>query len=89
LRLAGVVSLVESTQETESLLLEEFEPVSVEVWGLGGEECEREQQRAKDEHHRLIMARRKVDTKQFGNSTFDREFLLGKTFAQVNSKEDR
>lgn len=61
----------------------------IEVFGLGGQEALEER-----EEHRKLMGKlrdkkKQVDKKAFLESDFDKEFLLGKTYAHQNQKEER
>lgn len=61
----------------------------MEIWGLGGKE-----NLAYQEHYRALEKSRKekdrkVDKQAFLDSDFDKEFLLGNTFAHAKEKEER
>jgi len=66
-----------------------FKVDTIEAWGLGEEAALAEQERFRKENADLIYDRRKVDKKQFANSDFDKEFLLGKTFASQMERQER
>ena len=57
-----------------------FKIDAIEVWGMGGEDAQRMQAKARSDHERMIMNQRKVDKKAFADNSFDREFLLKSTF---------
>eukprot|EP00392_Amoebophrya_sp_AT5.2_P014809 g14970.t1 len=68
----------------------EFEgAVELFVFGLGGREAEEEMQRQKDSLAKMKDASRKVDRRRFADNSFDREFLLGNTFAATSSDAAR
>eukprot|EP00743_Colponemidia_sp_Colp-15_P004659 GILK01005020.1.p1 GENE.GILK01005020.1~~GILK01005020.1.p1 ORF type:complete len:474 (+),score=67.66 GILK01005020.1:84-1505(+) len=64
--------------------------VSVEMWGCGGMDALQKQKEFQNYQNKLLEGMRKVDKKAFANNEFDREFLLGGTFANgVERREDR
>ena len=71
----------------------DFQLASLEVWGCGDAECllraQEAQAAAREARAHAINKARQVDRAQFLGE-FDREMLLGKTFAQANqSSGDR
>jgi len=64
-----------------------FRVQELEVWGAGGDDALVQQQHGQDSEQRVREQRRKVDKKQLVGTDFDKEFLLGKTFA--GAKEAR
>ncbi|CAK9092409.1 Oxidation resistance protein 1, partial [Durusdinium trenchii] len=66
-----------------------FKPLVIEVWGMGDAEAIQAQAEALAEREQMQMDRRKVDRKKFADNAFDREFLLGKTFAHSEQQENR
>jgi hypothetical protein len=66
-----------------------FEPHVIEAWGLGGDAAAAAQAAERQDLDRLQSNRRKVDKKALAGNAFDREFLLGKTFAHEADKQAR
>lgn len=71
----------------------QFEIEHLEVWGSGGVAMIQNALKAQADH-RVVLAEtivkaRKVDKAQFFNNGFDREFLLGKTFAHHKDMQER
>ena len=66
-----------------------FKIVSISLYGFGGESALTEQQTKREEVSEIVNSRRQVDKRQFVQSDFDREFLLGNTFKVSNEKELR
>lgn len=83
------------TYENGKLITEgdEFEIDTLEIWGCGGHsrvhsalEAQRENRKIMEESRAKA---RKVDKAAFFDSSFDREFLLGNTFAHDKEKQER
>jgi len=66
-----------------------FRPMAIEFWGFGGSEALASQVGAHQDVAKMQLDRRKVDRKKFAESSFDREMLLGKTFAAQNQASNR
>jgi hypothetical protein len=66
-----------------------FLPHVIEAWGLGGDAAAAAQAAERQDLDRLQTNRRKVDKKALAGNAFDREFLLGKTFAHEGQKQGR
>lgn len=69
----------------------EFEMEGLEVWGVGGEErigaAVSAQGQARELRAENIARARKVDKSKFLDNEFDKEFLLGKTFAHAKREQ--
>jgi len=78
-----------STEDDFEINKEEFSVYRLEAWGFGGKSALDAQKQKQKETAELIQGRRQVDKKQFANSAFDREFLLGKTFQAQKNAQDR
>jgi len=61
----------------------------VECWGFGGEDAAEAHAAEQADLQRMQANRRKVDKKKLAGSAFDREFLLGKTFAAQAQVQNR
>jgi len=66
-----------------------FKPNIIECWGLGGEEAAQAQVLEHADIERMQLNRRKVDKKKFVENEFDRQFLLGGTYAHQQQVDDR
>lgn len=66
-----------------------FKVHSIEVLGFGGPEALAIQEQRKSDKLEVVLDRRKVDKSQLANNSFDREFLLNKTFQGSKHAESR
>ncbi|GBG24970.1 TLD domain-containing protein 1 [Hondaea fermentalgiana] len=66
-----------------------FKPFIIEAWGFGGSEAASAQATEVAAVDKMRMDRRKVDRKKFAENSFDREFLLGKTYGHQQQIENR